>query len=532
MTKSITYSVLLFLICPMFILLSYLFHNTDFTFLTNANFQRYILNTLLLTISVGIITAVIGTASAILVTFFDFPGKKIFQILFFLPLAFPAYIVAFTYAHLFEFAGPIQTFLRNYLGVNYFPNIKSLGGAIFVMSFSFYPYIYMLARANFISLGYMINTARVMGKSIYQIICEVILPVSKSAIISGVTLVIMEVAADFGTPRFLSIDTFTTGIYRTWFLLNDYPSAARLTCMILIFIFLILYIERGMRKNKIYSGTVHDNNQIYQWKISGKLQNISAYSFCIMIPLIGFFIPLIPLIFWSIETNNLLDINLFVFFINSVSISSFASLIIVMLSVIFAYCLRNKIISASLIRIVNMGYAVPSSIIATGVMIFLAALSRYVNFVFYQCFGLELNVMLIGTIFALLYAYMVRFLSVSTNTLESGFGKIPREIDWISSTLGHSGWKTCLSVHMPILLKTIITAFLLVFIDIVKELSATLIVRPFNFETIATRTYDLIMDERYREAAFPALIIMSIGILSILLMTKFVNLSLRRNNYS
>ena len=529
MTKLITYSIVLFLICPMFILLSYLFYNSDFTFFTNTTFQRYILNTIILAISVGTISATLGTISAILVTFLNFPGKNIFQILFFLPLAFPTYIIAFTYAHTFEFAGPVQTFIRTFLHINYFPNVKSLGGAIFVMSFSFYPYVYMLVRANFISLSCMINTARVMGKSVYEIYYIIILPISRPAIISGATLVIMEVIADFGTPQFLAVDTFATGIYRTWFLLNDYPAAARLTCIVLMFVFCIIYIERASRRNKTYSGVIHgDTNQVHQWKIATPLYTVLIYLFCILVPTIGFFIPLIPLVYWSIESNNLFDLQLLGFIINSISIASISSLVIVILATTFSYCLRKKIIFSWLIRIVNMGYSVPSSVIATGVMVFLAALSRYINFIAYHYFGIQLNIMLIGTIFALLYAYTIRFLSVSMSTLESGFNKIPREIDWISSTLGHSNWKTCISIHIPILLKTIVTAFLLVFIDVVKELSATLIIRPFNFETIATRTYDLIIDERYREAASPALIIMSIGMLSVLLMIKFVDSSLRK----
>ena len=528
MMKFITYFVLLFLVCPTLILLSYLFYSNDFTFLLNTTFQRYIFNTIILATSVGIITSVLGTISAALIAFFDFPGKRLFQLLLFLPLAFPSYITAFTYGYIFEFAGPIQTFLRVHCNINYFPNIKSLPGAIFVMSFSFYPYVYMLVRANFISLGYMINTARIMGKSTNEILYKIILPISRPAIVSSAALIIMEVVADFATSQFLAVDTFTTGIYRTWFLLNDYPSAARLTSIIMIFIFCILHIEQSFRKNKIYSGFVHANRTTHVWKITNFYSKIATYSLCIFLPSIGFFIPLIPLIYWAIESQNFFEIQTLTFLNNSLLIAGSASIIIVILSIIFSYSVRKKTIFTGTIKILNMGYAMPSSVIAIGIVIFLAALSKYINMITVNYFNIELNCMLIGTIFALLYAYTVRFVSVSIGTMESGFSKIPREIDWISYTLGYGDFKTCVSIHMPILSKTIITAFLLVFIDIIKELSATLIIRPFNFETISTRTYDLIMDERYKEAASPALIIMMIGIISILLMRKIMDFS--KNN--
>ncbi len=523
MTKSITYSILLLLIFPIVILLSYLFTSSDFSFFANANFQRYIFNTITLAGLVSAISILIGTSSALLVTFFDFPGRRIFQILFFLPLAFPAYIIAFTYTHLFEYAGPIQTLLRDSFNIHYFPNIKSLGGAVFIMSSALYPYVYMLVRANFVYITSMTNTARTMGKSAHEIFREIILPLSKPAIISGAVLVTMEVVADFGTPQFLAVDTFTTGIYRTWFLLNDYSAAARLTAIILVCILFVLYIERGFRKNKIYSGSTADNREVYRWQIANPRNKVLTVLFCSLIPTLGFFIPLSPLLYWSIESKSTFNTQLLGFIFNTVSISSISALIIIFISVILIYCLRNKIIRSGFVRIASMGYAVPSSVIATGIMIFLSYLSRYINFVGYHYFNIEINCMLIGTFCALLYAYTIRFLSVSIGTLEAGFNKIPREIDWVSFTLGHKGWSTCVSVHLPMMFKTFCTAFLLVFVDVVKELSATLIIRPFNFETIATRTYDLIMDEQYREASAPALFIMLIGLVSVLIITRLMN---------
>ena len=531
MTRSIAFFVIISLICPILILLSYLFYEAELTWLFNILFHRYVLNTLILGFSVGIITAILGTISAMSITFFDFPGKNFFQFLLLLPLAFPAYITAFTYGYVFEFAGPVQTFLREYLGWHYFPNIRSLGGAILVMSLAFYPYVYMLMRANFVALGDMISTARMMGKSTLRILLEVILPISRPALASGVSLVIMEVIADFGTPQFFSVDTFTTGIYRTWFLLNDYPSAARLSCIILTFVFFLLFIERRSRRHNFYNGLIGDKGVIHKWKLKKRSHKFFIYSFCCIVPFMGFFIPMIQLIYWSIEVHNLLDISILYFIGNSVMIATCASLIIVGLAIFLAYCIRLKQSSTHFIRLAHMGYALPSSVIAIGIMIFLGTISKYISILSYKYFGLQIHVMLIGTTFALLYAYTIRFLSVSMGAMESGFSKIPREFDWASSMLGHNSYKTCISIHVPMLIKSIIVAFLLTFIDVVKELSATLIVRPFNFETVATRTYDLIMDERYREASFPALVLMMIGMFSILLMTKFLKgKSLSENN--
>ena len=532
MTRTLTFSIIFLLICPILVLLSYLFYDAEVSWLTSATFHRYILNTLILAGSVGLVTAILGTISAMCVTFFDFRGRSFFQFILLLPLAFPAYITAFTYGYIFEFAGPVQTFLRECFHWNHFPNIRSLGGAIIVMSLAFYPYVYMLMRANFVALGDMINTARLMGKSTRNILLGVILPISRPALVSGVLLVIMEVIADFGTPQFFSVDTFTTGIYRTWFLLNDYPSAARLACIILAFVLSLIFMERHSRRNNSYSGLINDKGHVHRWELTKTSHKIFVYSFCVIVPLMGFALPTIQLLCWSIEVNHLLDMSILYFIGNSVLIAGISSAIIVTLAIFLAYCLRRRTSSERFIRIANMGYAIPSSVIAVGIIIFLGGVSKYISVISYQYFGINVNIMLIGTTFALLYAYTIRFLSVSMGAMESGFNKIPREFDWVSSMLGHNNYKTCISVHIPMLIKSITVAFLLTFIDVVKELSATLIVRPFNFETVATRTYDLIMDERYREASFPALVLVMIGMFSILVMTRFLqgkNLSAQHN---
>lgn len=523
MTKTIILFIAILLMFPIMILSAYMFHDTDFTWLYGIINHRYLLNTILLAVFVGIITSILGVTSAICVTLFEFPGRRIFQALLFLPLAFPSYITAFIYGYLLEFAGPVQTFLRTNIGIHNFPNIHSLSGVIFVMSIAFYPYIYVLVRANLVSLSGLINTAQMMGKSKREILFEVVIPISKMAIISGVSLVIMEVIADFGTPQFFAVDTFTTGIYRTWFLLNDYPTAARLTCIILVLVFVILFIERRARQNKVYHGFINDSGLLRRWKINSTSSKISIYTFCCIIPLIGFIIPTALLIHWSIEASHLIDLRVISFIANSIEIALVASCIIVTISMLFVYCIRKKHPLSSIIRIASMGYAVPSSVIAVGIVVFLAMISKYINMFTYNYFHIKINIMLVGTMFSLLYAYTVRFLSISMGAMESGFNKVPREIDWTSHMLGYNIWRTCFSIHIPMLFKSIMAAFLLIFIDVIKELSATLIVRPFNFETITTRTYDLIMDERYREAAFPALIITSICMLSIFLIVRFLD---------
>lgn len=482
-------------------------------------FGEYIINSLLLASGVAGTSFIFGTASACLINFYNFPGKSLLSTALLLPLALPAYISAYSYTYIFEFAGPIPTFLRETLKIVNFPNIKSIWGAILIMSLSLYPYVYILVSARLSSLGNMLVISKSLGKSFFYSILTVILPACRPTIVTAIALVLMESLADFGVVQFFAIPTFTTGIYRAWFLTHNELGASILTIILLAFILLIIYLEYASRKKKTYFNLLSNPQLEIIWNLEG-WKAICAIFTCSLLPFLGFVLPILPLL--KGITRATFTFSFGALLINSVVLSLISALIIVTLALLLNYMVRHNLIYKGWLRFISLGYAIPGIIVGAGVVGFLGDFFNLLNFSLDSILGKKLAFTLIGTFSALIYAYIFRFLSLANSSIEAGLNKIPKEIDWSVAMLGKKGLEGFISIYLPLIKKNILAATILVFIDIMKELPTTLILRPFNFNNMATRTYELVSEEMYQEAAWPALSLIFIATFSIIVLHKLL----------
>ncbi|MGN7678562.1 MAG: ABC transporter permease [Anaplasma sp.] len=515
---------------PVFSLVVVFFTESDRRFgLLATLLPEYVFNTGALMIGVGIVVLFVGVMSAWFITYYSFPGRRIFEVALFLPLSIPGYIVAYVYVNIFGFSGPVQSALRDFFqwgkGDYYFPDVKSLFFCTLIMGFNLYPYVYMLARTAFIAVRNSVAVATTLCCSRYKILTSVVIPAVWPSMVAGVSLVLMEVISDFGTPQFLTINTFTTGIYRHWFLLHDKHSACILALLALSFVFLIMALEKFLRSDEAsYSAIKMNTNYCYRWHFNSKLVIAFIYCICLLAVFMGFVLPVTPLVYWTLE--RLPGINCAEFFsviLNSVGIASITAAMVVTIAVIMSCLTRGKGGLSYIVRFVSTGYAIPSTITAVGIVILLGKLSQFVSERFF-------DIALIGTIGGLLYSYTFRFLAASIGPIESGLNKIPKEVDWSSRLMGHGAVSTCINVHIPMIKKSVMVGFLLVFVDTIKELSATLIIRPFNFETMATRIYELVGDERHMDAAPYALVMVLMGLSSVMVLCRvFQNDKVREN---
>ena len=478
---------------------------------------EYTFNTIALMIGAGAVVLVIGVMSAWFITYYSFPGRRIFEVALFLPLSIPGYIVAYVYVNMFGFSGPVQSVLRETFnwqkGDYYFPDVKSLFFCTLIIGFNLYPYVYMLARTAFIAVRNSVAVATTLCCSRYKILFSVVIPAVWPSVVTGVSLVLMEVVSDFGTPQFLTINTFTTGIYRHWFLLHDKYSACILAIIAISFVFLLTVVEKCLRREEAsYSSIKMNTSYCHRWHFNSRWVVAFIYFICMFAVFMGFILPVAPLIYWTIERISLINTKEFFWVVfNSLCIASASAFIVVSISIVMACFTRGKGGLTFAVRFLTMGYAIPSTITAVGIVILLGEVSQFISEHFFR-------VALIGTVLGLLYSYTFRFLAAAVGPIESGLNKIPKEIDWSSRLMGHGSIYTCLNVHIPMLKKSILVGFLLVFIDTIKELSATLIIRPFNFETMATRIYELVGDERQMDAAPYALAMVVIGLISVIIL--------------
>ncbi|WP_339045741.1 iron ABC transporter permease [Candidatus Mesenet endosymbiont of Agriotes lineatus] len=510
--------------CPLVSLISILFtEQQSAKWAIHTLLFEYTANTILLMIGVGVISFVFGVISSWFVTFFSFPGCKFFEVFLFLPISIPGYIVSFVYTNVLEYSGPIQSLLREIFHLQkndyWFPEIRSLGGGILILGFTLFSYVYILARSSFTSLNNSVIVASTLGQSPFKIFTSIALPAARPAITAGILLIFMEVIADFGTSQILAINTLTTGVYRTWFLLHDRYSATILSIIELSIIMLFVIAERiSNNRQKLYSSIIINSDYQRRWNVNNKILLISIYLVCTLPILIGFIFPIIPLIYWTVQRINVFvsDLKFYIAIINSISIALVAGSMLVITSLVIGYAARYSKITYYVARFISIGYAIPSAIVAIAILTFLGKLSSFIS-------RYTMEITLIGTTGALLYSYMFRFFAISFKTIEAGLRKIPNEIDWASYTMGYSSTATCINIHIPLIKRSVLFSFLLAFIDIIQELTATLIIRPFNFETLTTRMYGLICDERYMDAAPLSIVIVLISLISVTVLLKLSN---------
>jgi iron(III) transport system permease protein len=519
---------------PVLIVASRIFADTGgvWSHLASTVLPYYLANTTKLVLGVGLGTLVVGTGTAWLVTMCRFPGSRVLEWALLLPMAVPAYVMAYAYTDLLQFAGPVQGALRAAFGWRYgdywFPEIRSTGGAIAMMTFVLYPYVFLLARAAFLEQSVcVLEVSRTLGRGPWSSFFRVALPLARPAIAAGLALALMEVLADFGTVQYFAVDTFTTGIYRTWFAMGQPVAAAQLAAVLMLFVLVLVVVERRSRGAARYHHTTGRYRRLPSRRLTG-LRAAAAFAACALPLAIGFLVPGGVLLRLAVTKGDPLLGPVFLDLAgNSLTLAALTSFIAVALAVVLAYGLRLHPSPAlrGAVRVAAMGYAIPGSVIAVGVLIPFARLDNTLDAFMRDQFGVSTGLLLSGTIAALVFAYLVRFLAVSFNTVEASLGKIRPSMDHASRVLGASPTGTLRRVHAPMMRGSLLTAGLLVFVDVMKELPATMIVRPFNFETLAVRVYRLASDERLAEASTAALTIVAVGIVPVILLSLSITRS-------
>ena len=488
---------------------------------------KYVYNTLFLMVGVIFLALFISIIPAWLVSNYDFKFAKFFDWILVLPIACPAYLVAYTYTDFLEYAGPVQKFVRFFFNYNsadeyFFPEIRSLWGAIFVMSFVLYPYIYVLARTAFRKAPLSLyETSRLYNKSTFF---SVGLPLARPAIFAGVALVCMEVVSDFGTVEYFSLETLTLGIFNVWIGMNSITSAAQLSIITFIFVISLLLIEIKSRASSKFHDTSRKKTYISLKKLNNK-KSILCILICLFPPFIGFIIPVLILLANSLYAFDYEPINVFIKpFLNSVLVSLLSAIFVILFSfLIVSYSneTKSKFVK-TLAGISSTGYAFPGTMLAIGVVIFIGFLDNIINSIDNYIFIIPNNLYFGGTFFVLLFAYVVRFQAIGFGSLSSGFQKIPQNLFSASRCLGKTFLGTTIKVTFPLLFPFLIAGGLLVFVDVMKELPMTLLLRPFNFETLATQTYQYAHSELMAEASIPALMIVSSGLIPVFFMNKLL----------
>jgi iron(III) transport system permease protein len=485
----------------------------------------YVRNTLWLCLGVGVGVAALGTGSAWLVAIHEFPGRRHFEWLLLLPMAMPAYVLAYTYTDFLQYVGPVQSWLRESFGWRradyWFPDIRSLSGAIVLFSCVLYPYVYLLVRTAFIEgASGLTDAARLLGHTPWRAFLRVSLPLARPAIAAGMALALMETLADYGTVAYFAVPTFTTGIYRAWFSLGDRAAAAQLAAWLLGFVLLLLAMERVSRGRARY----HDGSArrgLQRQRLHG-LQALLAIVGCLLPLTVGFLLPAFLLARMALlDGDPEFGVRFAILARNSFALASLAAIVATGLALLVAYGARTRRWLPRLAaRLAGLGYAVPGAVIAVGILIPVTRLDHALGAVWQGTTGVHPGLLLTGGIAALVYAYVARFLTIALQTVDAGLARITPSMDAAARSLGCGPAATLQRVHLPMLRGSLLTAALLVFVDVMKELPATLVMRPFNFDTLATQTYILAADERLAEASTAALAIVIVGLLPIIVLAR------------
>ncbi|CUH86822.1 Putative 2-aminoethylphosphonate transport system permease protein PhnV [Phaeobacter sp. CECT 5382] len=499
------------------------------THLTETVLPRYALTTAGLVALVSVGTFSIGVGAAWLVTMTRFPGVRFFEIALILPLAFPAYVLAYAYTFVLDHPGIVQSTLRDVTGWGprdyWFPEIRSMGGASVMLVLVLYPYVYLLARAAFLQQsGGAFLAARALGKSAFAAFWRVSLPMARPAIASGVLLAVMETIADFGTVSYFGVQTFATGIYTSWFSLADRAGAAQLALCLLSFALMLAVVERSTRGKARYHQAGKQHMAMPPADLKG-MHAVGAWVLCALPVCFGFLLPVFILFNMGLQSEqDLLSRRYIGFLQNSLVLATSAAIITVMAAICLGFYqrLRPGAPSATAAYMSRLGYAVPGGVIAVGLMVPFAALDNAFDAWMRANFEIRTGLLITGSIWLLVAAYMVRFLAAALGAYESGQSTVHANMDAAARSLGQGPLGMLRRVHLPMLTPSLLTALLIVFVDVMKELPATLIMRPFNYDTLAVQAYRLASDERLEGAAVPSLVIMAVGLLPVILICRQV----------
>ncbi|GGG24500.1 iron ABC transporter permease [Caldovatus sediminis] len=495
--------------------------------IAGTTLPEMVANSFLLALLVGAMTASAGAVSAWLVTAFEFRGRGVLEVALLLPLAMPAYVCGYAYVWLLDVAGPAQTALRGLTGLRWgeywFPEIRTLPGAALMLAMVLYPYVYMLCRAAFLQQSVcLIEASRTLGHGLARTFLHVALPLARPALAGGVALALMETLADFGTVQHFAVRTLTTGIYEAWFGLGDRGAASQLAAALMGLVALLLLFERLTRGGRRYHPTTTRHPPMRPVPLRGAKAALAVLA-CAMPVLLGFGIPASALLWLAIETGDPLAPPRFMpFALNSLILATLTAGLAVALAALLAWAqrLHPSPLRAAANRIAALGYAVPGSVIAVGTLVPAGLLDNALDSWMRARFGISTGLLLSGGIAALVFAYLVRFLAVALSSVESGLARIKPSLAAAARVLGRTPGQAVREVELPLARGALLTAAVLVFVDTMKELPATLIVRPFDFDTLAVRVYSLAADERLAEASTAALLIVAVGLLPVVALTR------------
>ncbi|WP_234937474.1 ABC transporter permease [Rhizobium herbae] len=495
-----------------------------------------LLDTLILLSGVGLITAVLGTTTAWLVTAYAFPGRRVLEWALLLPLAVPTYIIAYAYLDILHPVGPVQGAIRWLLGYSSprefrLPDVRSMTGCILLLGFVLYPYVYIPTRAMFLTQSAsLVEAARTLGISRRAVFWHVALPLARPAVAVGVSLALMETLNDIGASEFLGVRTLTVSIYTTWITRSDLPGASQIALSLLLVVVTLVAFEKWARGKQRYSTGAQRNRAFEPRQVSAGLGLVLFIT--VLLPIVVGFAA--PATYLAVEAWKRLEFaGLSARFLgeafNTIVLATFATILTVLAGLLVSYAsrLRPGTTSSWLQRLSTLGYAAPGTVIAIGVLIVSATADRFIDRTAHAWFGVSTGLLFIGSGAALLYAYTVRFLAISAGGIDAGLARIPISFDHASRVLGQSAAGTFRYVHLPLSKAAITAAGLLVFVDCVKELPATLLLRPLNVETFATRLYGEAARGTYEEASIAALSIVAIGILPVIMLSRMGRNGLR-----
>ena len=485
--------------------------------------SRLLLNTLTLVVGVTTGTLLLGVSLAWLTGACDFPGRRYFSWLLLLPLAMPTYVLAFVFLGLFNYSGPLQTLLRGWFGRGiWFPDIRSAAGVVLVMSLALYPYVYLLARNAFQTQGKRaLEAAQSLGCSPVPGFFRVVLPMARPWIAGGATLVVMEALADFGAVSIFNYDTFTTAIYKAWFGFFSLAAAAQLSSLLVALVFLLILLEQHLRKRMRFSQSRVAPQAERILLPAGKKWLASGY--CLLVLLIAFLLPALQLLSWSLKSFHLeFDSRYLALFGHSLVLGVCSAVLIAAVALLLAYAGRRHQdrLTHGLIRTATLGYALPGTVLAVGIFIPLAKLDNLLIDQARALFGWEIPQLLQGTILIMLLAYLIRFMAAGFKAIDSAMHRVTTNIDEASRLMGLRGVKLLAKVHLPMLRGGIFTALALVFVDVMKEMPITLMTRPFGWDTLATKIFELTSEGEWERAALPALTLLLSGLIPIVLLMR------------
>ena len=485
--------------------------------LLDTQMSRLLGNTLTLVLGVGIGVTLLGVSLAWLTSLCEFPGRRWLDWALMLPFAIPAYVLAFVFVGLLDFSGPVQTLLREWFGPLHLPRVRSTGGVIIVLVLVFYPYVYLLARTAFLAQGKgLMEAARVLGQSPLQAFWRVALPMARPAIGAGVALALMETLADFGAVAVFNFDTFTTAIYKTWYGFFSLSSAAQLASLLLLAVMLVLYGERRAR------GAVRSSNERPRSQALYHLRGVKALaasSWCVLVFACAFVIPVVQLLVWFWQRGRFdLDERYAALILHTLYLGGMAALITVAVALLLAFARRQaptRIVRAG-VSLANLGYALPGSVLAVSIMLAFSYLDNQLVVPLSTWLGGAGRPLLMGSLAALLLAYLVRFIAVAYGPLENSLGRIRPSLPEASRSLGVSGPRLFFKVYLPLLVPGALSAALLVFVDVLKEMPATLLMRPFGWDTLAVRVFEMTSEGEWSRASLPALTLVLVGLLPVI----------------